>query len=759
MSKTIKALFLGLFFVSGACGLIYEIAWSRLLVFVFGGTTFAVTTVLGCFMGGLGLGSFIAAKLDKKIKRPERTYGILEICIGLYCIFIPFLFKLTLPVYQSMVNTFGESFLVLTVVRIIICVAILIVPTTCMGATLPVLCKALTRRSGHRGRSIALLYGINTLGAFIGCVLAGFMLLPMAGLTMSIWIAALLNVAAGVIALVMSKKTAPVEDGLKLPEEQSKKESTKQSKKQLQLTKGVRHPRLVLWLFALSGFAAMAYQVAWIRSLILSMGASTYSFTAIVACFILGLAVGSLVISSFIDRLKHPLMVAGILELVIAVSALVVVPAFGDMHRFVASFVSVEGITFSGILIKELIYVFGLLIVPTVCMGALMPLVMKIYNPGQTARSVGHVYAANTWGTITGSFCAGFLLIPHELIGMQSTIIIASAASGIIGILFISMDTKKQKLPAWITTGVLTASCLFLMASTPQWSKAAMISGPYLGIKKELHDESEILFYKEGIDTTVAVTGDKTHRSLLVNGKADASNHYSDMVTQSLLGYIPMFLAPNAKEVCVIGLGAGVTVKSVLDFDIDSVDVVEISEAVKEASVLFEPLIGKPLADKRTTYHRNDGRNYLAVTDKTFDVIISEPSNPWISGIANLFSQEFFRLAKESLKPGGLHCQWVQSYSMEYDNFGAIINTMASVFEYVNCWEASTGDYLVIGSDKPIALDVENLYFQFAGKSIRNMLAQMKISDPMQIANHYVADRTQLKPLMEGKKILADDIP
>ena len=286
-----------------------------------------------------------------------------------------------------------------------------------------------------------------------------------------------------------------------------------------------------------------------------------------------------------------------------------------------------------------------------------------------------------------------------------------------------------------------------------------MTSGPYLG-RATSSEPWEIVFYREGIDATVSVgeseNGDFT---MSVNGKPDASTLPDDMVTQELAGVIPLLQRPDARDVCLIGLGSGVTAGAILAFDIDRLDLAEISQAVIDGSRFFDDVSQAPLDDPRLHMHRNDGRNLLLLSDRRYDVIVSEPSNPWISGIANLFTREFFELSRERLKPGGIHAQWLHGYSMHPDNFAAVLRTLNEVFGHVQIWELGTNDYLMIASTEPFEIDVEELYFHMARPDLQRLLEKIHITHPVQIAQHWVGRADSMSPWLDGALLLTDDLP
>ena len=765
-----KSAFLVLFFLSGACGLTYEIVWSRLLVFVFGGTTFAITTVLTCFMGGLALGAWLAGRFLTRERartlRPERLYGVLEIVIGLTALAVPVLLQLASGLYRALIDTVGESFLLLTAARVVASAVILLLPTTAMGATLPLLASAFSRRGTRVGGNVAALYGANTFGAFVGCAGAGFFLLPRLGLSGSTLTAAVLNLAAGAAALLLSLRgagePAPVEGAGEAAGKQPHKSETKtkKTKKKRRDRETGLGGRPILLLYGLSGFAAMAYQVAWTRALILSMGSSTYSFSTIVSCYILGLAAGSLAMTRRVDRIRRPLAAAARLQGLIALAALFVVPLFGELPNVVAGAAKAPGASFGGLLFLEAVWVFGLLIVPTLAMGALLPLVCRIYDPSpeKAGRSVGDVYAANTAGTILGAALAGFVLIPLESVGMERTLYLASGLNLLVGTLFLLASGPRTTARYALAGGAWLAAVLAAGVTEP-WSRELMTSGPYLG-REAGGGGWELVFYREGIDATVSVerSGDGD-LSLSVNGKADASTLADDMQTQTLIGVLPMLLRPAAREVCLIGLGSGVTAGAILAFDVERLDVAEISQAVIDGSRLFDQASGAPLEDPRLELHRADGRNFLLLGERRYDVVVSEPSNPWISGIANLFTREFFELSRRRLRPGGIHAQWLHGYSMDPGNFAAVLHTLEEAFGHVQVWEMATDDYLFLASTEPLSIDVEGLYFSFTRPRLMEMLEEIRITHPLQLAHHYVGEAAHMASWLETALLLTDDLP
>ena len=419
----------------------------------------------------------------------------------------------------------------------------------------------------------------------------------------------------------------------------------------------------ILLAFGFSGWCALTYQVAWNRILSLLLGSSIYAFSLILTTFILGLALGTVVFSRWVNTFKNPLVVFGFLQVGIGVSALMMIPLFENIpfiNRWVYQNWSME---FTTIQWSVFLVMFCFLFVPTFFMGGQFPVVVRLVvrKLDTLGHSIGKVYASNTVGTIIGSFLAGFVLIPW--IGVQDTILVAVGLNLLVGtalLIFsadLSLNSKIYVLPAILVV------CFLYGRSMEPWDKSVISSGSYMPYRIGDLSEAEkkankILFFKEGTHTTVTTELSVSGNIFLrVNGKTDASLAM-DMRTQLLSGYLPMFLHENPESVLVIGQGSGITLGAVEQFPIKSVDLVEISSAVIEGSRYFDPFNHNALSDDRLKIILADGRNHVALADRKYDVIISEPSNPWISGVGALFTDNFFKLMKKRLNP---RVEWLAS--------------------------------------------------------------------------------------------------
>lgn len=705
------------FLVSGSTGLIYEVVWTRLLTRVMGNTSYSVATVLTIFMAGLALGSYLGGRWIDRRSNYLALYALLEGIIGLYCLLIPSMIEWASPLFKWVYQTQAESYTQASLGRFLICGAILLVPTSCMGATLPILSKHVSRESIFVGRDVGTLYSFNTFGAVFGALSSAFLFMRLWGVLATIWFAASLNIG---IALVIFLLFCPHMNRKGLEESDPEKEKTEFNSNSIP----------ILLAFGLSGWCALTYQMAWNRILSLLLGSSIYAFSLILTTFILGLALGTIIFSQKSNQLKDPFRIFGILQVGVGISALMMIPHFGNIpfiNRWLYQNWSME---FATIQWSVFLVIFSLLFLPTFLMGGQFPIVIRLVarKLETLGHSVGKVYASNTVGAIIGSFLAGFVLIPW--IGIQNTIFVAVGLNLLIGVALLTMspgltlNIKMYVLPAILIV------CFLWGKSMEPWDKSVISSGSYMPYRIGDLSEAEaktnkILFYREGTHTTVTTELSVSGNIFLrVNGKTDASLAM-DMRTQVLSGYLPMLLHRNPESALVIGQGSGITLGVVEQFQIKSVDLVEISSAVIDGSRFFDPFNHDALDDERLNLILADGRNHVALTDRKYDVIISEPSNPWISGVGALFTINFFKLMKKRLNSGGVACIWVHT-NMSPMSFKSVARTFAETFKYVTMWESIVGDdYLLIGADSEYKLPYEKvdklLSDEHRGKDLHNI--------------------------------------
>jgi spermidine synthase len=753
----IKTLILVCFFFSGLTGLMYEILWTRMIVKIIGGAPFAVSIILTVFMGGLGLGSYLASRKIDRIAAAEplrlvRIYGVLELAIGGYCVLLPGLLTAFRPIYAAMYNQLFGHFMLYSFLTFVGCSLLLVFPVICMGATLPILCRFYVTRLSHLGAHVGRLYGLNTIGAAVGALLCGFWFINLLGMKGTLILAVLLNGLIGFVSIAASYRMKVAGGGVS----RSAKSSGENAAGGLELPVYKGAASLALVIFAVSGFCAMAYEVIWTKLLSLIIGPTTYSFTIVLVTFITVLALGSMIFGWLADRITKPVQLLIYTQMGAALFALLVSHILGNSQFFFAKLIYHFQGNFALLNISKAVILFCFMLVPTLCLGATFPLVGKIYTRtlSKVGRSIGFAYAINTIGAVLGSFCAGFLLVP--LIGKENGLRVVVGIQLVTALVIAGrlLWINKQGRLGWVPAGVLAVAGLVLCLHFPSWNRTALSTGRYhrmgeaskdiveTGWAEALWRGSEILvkrrpnkvvYYGDGIGGFTAVTETKdafgnTDYTMLISGKADASS-YGDMSTQVLLAHFPMIFHPNPKTVMVLGHASGITAGETLCYPIERLDILEISREVVAASRFFDPWNNEVLSNPKTELIVQDGRAHLQLTKRKYDVVISEPSNPWMEGLATLFTRDFFALVKERLNAGGIFCQWIHAYQMDWETFAMVGRSFADVFSNSILARSGQGDYLLIGFNGREGLEYANAKrnFRFAQRSKNMTLPDHKL--------------------------------
>ena len=756
---------LGCFFVSGATGLIYEVSWMRMLILVFGSTTFAVSTIVAIFMGGLALGSFLAGRFIDRRGPPLLMYGVLEALIGLYALATPWLFGSLLSLYPRLFASSTPSYTALSLVRLIFSAGVLLLPTTLMGATLPILARYVTGSVARIGLSVGGLYGINTLGATIGTFLAGFYLLPILGTQKTIALTAAVNIVLGVGVLAFQWQRA--EPASRLAAKAA--EATGGESRQPVGLYSRAQVAVVLAAFALAGLAAMIYEVAWTRALALIIGNSVYAFSIMLVTFLAGLAAGSLIAALLAERLRiESLSLLGTAQGLIAATALLTLSLFGDLPYVFT--MTLKGFYWSNRLLFLLNFLicFAVMFVPTLFMGAFFPLVVKALATSleRLGRWVGDIYSINTLGTIMGALLTGFLLIP--VLGIQGSLLAAAALNLGLALLLIGISNRTRPARALLSvTSILVVASMY--AVLPGWDPLVMAGGVYVnattfeGNTREefrhwLTADRTLLYHRTGISTTVTVAEEKGGNVYLAtNGKVEASSH-GDMPTQVLLAQLPLLMHGDPQDVLVIGFGSGTTIGSAMRHPVRRAVVVELEAAVLEGSQFFNNVNNRPLQDPRLNVVTDDGRNYLLRTTGTFDVIISEPSNPWITGVASLFTKDFFELGRRRLKREGIFAQWVSLYGLSSGNLRSVVKTFHAVFPHVLVFETLRAtDLVLLGSSDPIVMDLTAIRTKLGRTAIAADLARVEIPDPYHLLALFRFGNEEIREFAGRARLNTDD--
>lgn len=749
---------LACFLASGAVGLVYEVLWIRMLGLIFGHTVFAITTVLATFMGGLALGSYLFGRIADRSHRLLAFYGLLEIGIGLYCLLLPWLLGLAARLYLAASRSLDPSYLVFSLIQFGL-VALLLLPPTClMGATLPVLVRFFVREEAALGRQVGLLYSVNTLGAVLGTALAGYVLVPTLGIRTSLQLAVVSNLGLGVLVLVFDRHLRRL--GLA-----SSPPADLPAAKPEPLASGWSG-WAVLAGFAVSGAASMVYEVTWSRALTLVIGSSTYAFTAMLIAFLCGIAGGSWAFAALVGRRALAPSAFGLLQLGIGLSALALVPAFARMPGwFLGLFQFSQAPWF--IQAVQMVLSFTAMLLPTLLIGATFPCVVRVLAQGlgRVGSVTGRIYAVNTLGAILGAVFAGFLAVP--LLGVQWTMRVGIWMNlGVAALVLLGAPPARRLLRGVLATAVALGAAA--TAVLPFWDPAVMSSGVaiygqrYLPLLR-LGDlartawRPDVLYYRDGISATVSVHRNGPDVYLRVNGKTDAGNA-SDMHTQLFSGHLPMLLHPAPKRVLIIGLGSGVTAGAVAQYPVERIDIIEIEGAVVEASRFFARENRNVLADPRVRLIVADGRNFLQSTATRYDAIISEPSNPWIRGLASLFTTEFFALAQSRLAPEGVMVQWIQGYGIAPDDLRMVAATFRTAFPHASLWSTRGGDNLLVGTPGRLQIPLARIAAQAAGSSgLRDDLRRVGLESAPGLLADFVLGEDELARYAAGTGVNTDD--
>jgi len=739
---------IGIFFwLSGATALIYEVVWARQLGLVFGTTVYAMAGVLAIFFSGLGLGSYLFGKLVDRFSQPLKLYGVMEVLIGVYALITPGLFKLVTS-WQGLIG--GEmSFWGKSLIRLGLSFLILIVPTILMGGTLPVIIKQVSKNKSL-GKMTAKFYGLNTLGAVLGVILAGFVLMPMIGISKTVMLTAGVNIAIGVMVIKMAKRM------------KSAKLKVSRLVKKIGENRGEsddRQIKLVMWGLFGTGLAGLGLEVLWTRMLVLVIGVSTYAFSIVLLTFLLGIGLGSWLIGRVINKIKvvKTLVILGLIE---AGLVILLISVLGKLPFWYLGLINRLGWSFKAGLAAGLGMTMLILLLPTILMGMIFPLGVKIVGRGykKAGESVGKLYFFNTLGGVAGSLLTGFLLIPW--LGVQKSMVIMAG----VYFLVVLMLSKRKEVVAILGITILVIGWLL-----PDWNRKILNSGLYdngefflkeqMGEFEEYFENRELIYYKEGVSSFVGVGKEPHQLTLLVNGKSQSSSTY-DVQQQLMLGHLPMLLQAKPKRALVIGLGTGMTLGAIEQYDeLEEVVAVEIEPEVVEAAEYFKGVNNNALEDERLKIVIDDGRNYLLTTDKKFEVISSQPSNLWIKGMGNLHTKEFFELAKEHLSEDGVMVQWMQINTLISEDFKSLVATFQMVFPEVSIWEAAASVYLVGSKKEMEKVEAKRLNLISRDMKIRRSVLRMKIDSKASFLKHFVVSGERVRQWVKGARLHTDDRP
>ncbi|MGE0449556.1 MAG: tetratricopeptide repeat protein [Vicinamibacterales bacterium] len=762
--------------LSGAAGLIYEVAWTRLLTLRLGHTTAAASTVVAAFMGGLALGSVLGGLLASRVtaKRALHLYIGVEIAVAVLALSLPLELDAFTPVLRAVYGD-GRSTILFPAIRVIATLAILCVPAAALGASFPLATRAFEAASGRAGA----LYAVNTAGAAAGAAAAGFLLLPNLGLLRTTLVGVSATVAAALLALLAAGRMRghthaasngrneprgeePAGSSLVKPNVATRRPGTMNAKVRA-TDAGSAPPWIAPALAAATGSAGFILEVGWTRVFALIVGPSTYAFAAVLVCIVAALAAGSIAGHALARLVRRPLMpLAALLGAGACLAWMATVSAGTTLPARIAGDLAASGDSASTLLMRHTGWAARILVPPVFCVGAVFPMLLALGRDGggAGARRASQVYAANTLAGVGGALAAGFVLLPA--LGLERTLQCATVVLAWGAMLAVAAVAPGHRLRALALLPALVAPVL--LVSHPRWDRALIVSGAYKYAQYQPagSDPADVLragmlrYYRDGAASTVAVRELAGVTSLSIDGKVDASTG-GDMTTQKVLAHLPLLLHPDPARVLVIGLGSGVTAGAALAHPVESVDVVELSPEVVEAARFFVRESGDPTADPRMRLIVGDGRSHLLLGQAQYDVIVSEPSNPWMAGVAALFTREFFEAARDRLAPGGILCQWSHTYDISAGDLRSIAATFASVFPEGTMWLVGEGDLLLIGSDQPMGDPMASIAAHWTRPGVADDLARGSVTEPFSLLSTFAGGPEQLRRFAANAPVQRDD--
>ena len=742
------------FFLTGFSSLIDEVVWTKIISLIFGSTLIATGFVLFLYMLFLGIGSAMGGKISAVSKEPLKIFGIFEILIGILTIISPFLFDLVKNFsYKSNNNLpYLFSFLILSPIILL------------MGTTFPIFLKALKEDFENSSKIIGIVYGLNLLGAGIGSFCGGFLLLPMLGVKKSLLFAGFIDIIAGTTSFFISKVAL------------SQEKEIKGEKLEKQVIKSI-------FIAFFSGMAALTLEVAWFRCLSLFIGSSTYAFTLMVSSFILGLFIGSFFLSNRADKEENVFQYLSEIHLLICFFSTIVSVVLISVPFFYINIIKITGAKFLSLSFLLFLFLILLFLFPTSLMGTSLPVAIKASSSKYSSKKAGLVYGSSSLGSALGAIFSS-ILIPF--IGLKSTIFLAFIFSLISNFIAYKKNINFKLLILifiiwlmWIFNffpwdwRILTAG---YYAYAPYYASnfseekvnyrnLKLKNDPPFGkfledLKEKEFEGTKLLFLKEGIFSQVAVVQDRGIKSLLINGKTDASNGIEDMRTQLLLGHLPALLLKEIKgNACVIGLGSGVTAGAITTYNFKKIYVIEIEKEVLNGSKYFKEENLNFSKDKRVIIKLKDARKEIFQINEKFTIITSEPSNLWMSGTSSLFTYEFFKEIYKKLENNGIFCQWIHLYQISPKDIKIFLKTINSVFPHLLLY-ADGEDLLVLSSKNKINLNPYIwLYRIEKNERLRYWFGKVGFIFLSDFAKNFIMDENGLKFLIKDEKIHKDDFP
>ncbi|HSK76907.1 MAG TPA: fused MFS/spermidine synthase [Thermoanaerobaculia bacterium] len=724
-----RTLLLFTIFFTNLLSLSCQVLWLRKLSYVFGSTATVFSTVLSIFLLGLAFGALFGGRMADRSPAPWRRLATLQIVLGLYCF-------ASLPIFDVGRSAFLAVFpndmapLPTALAKFVVILLCMILPTLAIGAAFPLAVRLYSREMGTLGHDISLIYGLDTLGAALGALLAGFVLVPQLGLRASTLLLGVTALLLGALIFLLRGES----EGRTTKRDRKERKKAEAPPPQAEPAPAVAASggrlQVILWTFFLSGGAALLLETGWNRFFSLLNGTHVYSTSTVLAGFLLGIGLGSLIMSRFIDRIRDPFATVAALYGVIALCGMLVFRSDGLFARAYFKIFDWSD-SYYGFQLSVCLVIFLIVILATLAMGANFPLVARIATRAAEERgsSAGKVFFANTLGAVAGAFLAEFVLLPAW--GFSGLMMVTLAIYALAAAVFLALSPASGRMAKAAVCATLLAGAVLLSPAVLDLRLPihalyyhGLRVGSWEGYRQEV-SRMKVLDEKQSFYGQVAVVEIGEDLLLKHNGKTDASTNVRDNRTQILLGHLPMLFHPNPKRVLAIGLGGGFTLRALVHHQTPTeIAMVEIDPQVVEAArEHFGKASDNALDDPRVRLVTNDGRNYVDSAEGRYDVITSEPPNIWVAGVSGLFTQEFYQAADRRLAPGGILCQWVPLYEMEREDFRIMLHTITTVFDHVTFWQIGT-DIAIIASNTPFKVELHQILQKIQDLDIRRDFAE-----------------------------------
>jgi spermidine synthase len=774
------------FVLSGAAGLIYESIWSRYLGLFVGHSAYAQIIVLAIFLGGMSLGALLVGKRSERIAQPLVGYAVVEGIVGLMGLVFDDVYRaVSAAAYDTIFPALPGEGVLMTVVKWGLASALILPQAILLGATFPLMSAAVLRIAPARpGRVLALLYFANSLGAAGGVLIAGFWLLSVAGLPGTLLVAAILNLLVALVTYGVAR-SGHRDSAIGHRDSATGRDLSATAESRVHPPSFAGHPaespvaraesrwnpaRLLLWVSFGTAVASFIYEIAWIRMLSLVLGSATHSFELMLSAFILGLALGALWTHRYADGFRNPVKALGIVQLAMGTLALATLPLYLRSFEWTASLIQSLAQTDGGYGLFGLArYAFCLAVMlpATFCAGMTLPLITRtLLGEGHGERAIGTVYGVNTLGSIAGVVLASLVLMP--LVGVKALLVLGAVVDMALGVLLLraASHERGERRLVWGAMAAASAVVALAMAGN-RFDTTLLTSGVYRHGRMVAEGSRDILFYRDGRTATVAVGRSRRDSSLFImtNGKPDASLDpvwlrpprpgaprvpmAQDQPTQVLLPLMTLAHASGARSAAVIGQGSGMSSHMLLASPaLERLVTIEIEPEMIAGSRLFYPANARVFDDPRSKFVIDDAKSFFAVDRRKYDLILSEPSNPWVSGVSGLFTTEFYGRVKQYLAEGGVLGQWLHLYEL---NDGLVLSVLAAIHQNFPAYEVfltASGDMLILAANGPSVPEPDWSVFELPAVK-KDLAGRVPFTARSLEATRLVA-RDVLAPLLDG---------